>query len=903
VTAANELYRLTLQLVTQLHEMGKYFVVENPARSHFWAFMSAARSMKDVSSTIFQQCMYGGNRRKSTQLLTNFSPILELNRSCDESHQHLPWSCEQQNGELVSFDTSSEAVYPRLLCKAVTELVAAELPTDIDVDAFAVPNCPRPQHSAAMKAMVGKLPRGRNLAALMPEYGATTICRVVAASDWPQVKLPDGRMGRALRVIGDIGVNLKRGSAVEEKFVGRSLLCVVGIFATKQEFLEKAISDVIHPMAHHVCCRTLLQDILRDTFASAPHDTVQFRIDNLKWLSDKKKELAGAEAELHLTMDPEVRRVVGNKQLLLLDAFVERFLGFSPNYATKFAEGFELTGWVPESHLFASEVRPMSESAENLLDRSVWTERAARPSAAEGPIADAVRDSCSEEVARGWMSGPYTMDQLDAHFGKGRWISSPRFAIHQSDKYRPIDDYSSSSINSTAGLLEKLDLMGTEEVAALIRSVFRIRADDSGYVQHPAWRSIRASDLVIGSLDLSKAYRQLPIAARGRRFSIIRIPSRSGKGFDYFIQNALPFGALASVGHFNGWSRCVWAVTAVAGRLIIGNYYDDYPVVSPTCISGSASAFFRGALEILGIDFDVEGKKALRLGDEATIYGVVINTASLSSTMPSITVSNKESRRDELRATITAMISAGRATVSALASLKGRLGFAEGQIFGRRAAYALRALTTDPCMQGGDTVWSMPLLHALQILLDRVVDSPPRIIRCQPSRAPILLFTDGACAEVTSHGACLIDVENGLRLCWGAVVEECVCLAWSSDPMAQLVGQAEISPVVASIYLWRSLLRHRQVVVFVDNNSAKDALVSGASPVLASDLLLRSCAIAEDDAEASFWYTRVTSESNVADWASRLQFEPLVELGFTRVPLGSCVDIAGGRRPAWGGCS
>jgi len=78
---------------------------------------------------------------------------------------------------------------------------------------------------------------------------------------------------------------------------------------------------------------------------------VQFRIDNLKWLSDKKKELASDEAALHLRMDPEVRRVVGNKQLLLLDAFVERFLGNSPDCAAKFAEGFELTGLVPESHI------------------------------------------------------------------------------------------------------------------------------------------------------------------------------------------------------------------------------------------------------------------------------------------------------------------------------------------------------------------------------------------------------------------------------------------------------------------------------------------------------------------------------------------------------------------------
>jgi len=90
----------------------------------------------------------------------------------------------------------------------------------------------------------------------------------------------------------------------------------------------------------------------------------------------------------------------------------------------------------------------MSLTADNLLDSSVCAKRAARPSAAEGPIAGVVRESCAEVVARGWMSGPYTMGKLDSHFGKGRWVSSPRFALLLSDKYRPIDDYSSSSINS-----------------------------------------------------------------------------------------------------------------------------------------------------------------------------------------------------------------------------------------------------------------------------------------------------------------------------------------------------------------------------------------------------------------------------------------------------------------------
>ncbi len=108
--------------------------------------------------------------------------------------------------------------------------------------------------------------------------------------------------------------------------------------------------------------------------------------------------------------------------------------------------------------------------------------------------------------------------------------------------------------------------------------------------------------------------------------------------------------------------------------------------------------------------------------------------------------------------------------------------------------------------------------------------------------------------------------------------------------------------IVASLFLWQHIMYQRDVIVFVDNNSEKDALVSCFSPVHVSDLLLQSCATAEDACDASFWYTRVASEANIADWASRLVFQPLFELGFLRARLQSCVSIAAGLVPRWDDC-
>jgi hypothetical protein len=57
--------------------------------------------------------------------------------------------------------------------------------------------------------------------------------------------------------------------------------------------------------------------------------------------------------------------------------------------------------------------------------------------------------------------------------------------------------------------------------------------------------------------------------------------------------------------------------------------------------------------------------------------------------------------------------------------------------------------------------------------------------------------------------------------------------------------------------------------------TARQSVIKGYSPILTSCRILGEAAIADVDLQAFSWYARVPSPSNVADPASRLDFERL----------------------------
>jgi hypothetical protein len=58
--------------------------------------------------------------------------------------------------------------------------------------------------------------------------------------------------------------------------------------------------------------------------------------------------------------------------------------------------------------------------------------------------------------------------------------------------------------------------------------------------------------------------------------------------------------------------------------------------------------------------------------------------------------------------------------------------------------------------------------------------------------------------------------------------------SWKESGIRQVIGQAEILPVLVSKVTWKAKLENRKCLCFIDNDSAMEALIRGFSPSLAS---------------------------------------------------------------------
>ena len=112
-------------------------------------------------------------------------------------------------------------------------------------------------------------------------------------------------------------------------------------------------------------------------------------------------------------------------------------------------------------------------------------------------------------------------------------------------------------------------------------------------------------------------------------------------------------------------------------------------------------------------------------------------------------------------------------------------------------------------------------------------------------------------------------------LYFGCSVGDALVSQWASSGDSQVIGQAELLPVLISVHTWAEQLRGLPCIIFIDNDSARHGLVSGYSPLLKSAALIAAVLVQLARVGAFPWFARVPSCSNIADAPSRLDFGPL----------------------------
>jgi hypothetical protein len=210
------------------------------------------------------------------------------------------------------------------------------------------------------------------------------------------------------------------------------------------------------------------------------------------------------------------------------------------------------------------------------------------------------------------------------------------------------------------------------------------------------------------------------------------------------------------------------------------------------------------------------------------------------------------------------------------ASLRGKLGFAEAQCYGRIASRSMRRLGEIASGARSGTQLDRITLSALVWLMERLVNSSPRPLLADANENVVLIFTDAASeGDLHTCGGVLLDKSTNWFEYFSLVIQPELIVEWRQTGQVQIITQAEVYPVWISRSVWGHRLKCRRVVFFVDNNGAKDALVKGYMDSISGDPMLQSILVLEYEQPSYNWYARVPSPSNIADDPSRLDCKAL----------------------------
>ena len=202
----------------------------------------------------------------------------------------------------------------------------------------------------------------------------------------------------------------------------------------------------------------------------------------------------------------------------------------------------------------------------------------ARCKPTDDPAADqTLFDTTLAELQQGWLDGPFLAPDVPSTS-----IISPRFYVLQSDKCRPIDDFTFNLLNSAVGSANKVVLHDTDFIAALLKRC-------CSYNKVP-WRG--------RAFDLQDAYRQLAIAPAHRAHSFICVYEPM-YGPRCYRMLTMPFGSSASVYAFLRTSLAIF-------RLPWTCLYDDFPTVVPEPLANAATHLIKSLFTLLG--FQVSDK-------------------------------------------------------------------------------------------------------------------------------------------------------------------------------------------------------------------------------------------------------------------------------------------------------
>ena len=341
---------------------------------------------------------------------------------------------------------------------------------------------------------------------------------------------------------------------------------LVGTWHTPEQFVNKALHSS-HPMEENTLHK-ITNDAIDFVAKSSSRLVSIERKKNLLKAKILARQLESQEKELHASLPTSIQKVVQDKKILLWEKLLELNNYDDMEVVHFMKEGVPLVGTHDHPSCYAMKLKLASTTEEELRDSAVPSRLALemrKPHTDSPGFAEHLESTAQEEVDLAFLEGPFhSAEEVTNLLGHSKWRIMRRFVIEQGAKLRPIDDGLEAQLNSAYTSTIRLDLQDADYVVAMALKL--------GKHKELNW--------VGKTLDLSKAYKQLPIRPDHRDLAVVFFRDSRGKP-RYYVPNALMFGSTAAVYAFNRVSRSIWFLVNVVLKVPSAVYFDDYPMFLP----------------------------------------------------------------------------------------------------------------------------------------------------------------------------------------------------------------------------------------------------------------------------------------------------------------------------------
>ena len=224
--------------------------------------------------------------------------------------------------------------------------------------------------------------------------------------------------------------------------------------------------------------------------------------------------------------------------------------------------------------------------------------------------------------------------------------------------------------------------------------------------------------------------------------------------------------------------------------------------------------------------------------------------------------------------------------------LRGRLQFVAGQIFGRIAKRCLAIVTKHAYGEHGPEI-SCEARQALQLFSQLVAMKVPREISARTG-ATWFMFTeanyepqrDSGAAGV---GAVIVDYQGRRCSLISVFLPDHLLTKLNVTNRKTIIFECELFAIFVAMQCWSTKLQDSQVVVCIDNEGVKDALIVCQTSIINATPILCAILQLEFDLRWNAWFSRVPTESNIADAPPRGETQQLIDNGI----LQCNIDIDG----------